>query len=293
MVTRRLGRGLDSLIARSDSANETVEAPPQEIRWVDPRHIVVNPDQPRTVFDNDRLDELAESIRREGLLQPLVVREREPGEYELVAGERRLRASLKVNLTEIPVIVRTSGPEKQLELALIENIQRQDLNPIELAQAYQKLKIDKGWTQEEVAERLGKKRSSVANTLRLLELEPPIQEALSRGEISTGHAKVLLSKPASERATLLAQILEGGLTVRELESDPKPTADHATAKPQGTRPKNSGNDPIIRDQEELLSRSLGTKVQIKAGRGQKGKIVIDYFSADDFERIREILTDES
>ena len=190
MSPKKLGRGLDSLIQRHQpTATETT---PQILR-LDPKLISVNRSQPRSTFVDSALDELASSIRRNGILQPLVVRIHESGGYELVAGERRLRASLKINLTDVPVVVQSVDPDNLLEMALVENIQREDLNAIDLAKAFKELQQQHGWTQVQLAEHLGKSRPAIANTLRYLDLEEAIQDGLAAGEITPGHAKVLLS----------------------------------------------------------------------------------------------------
>ncbi|MEM7261292.1 MAG: ParB/RepB/Spo0J family partition protein, partial [Planctomycetota bacterium] len=237
--------------------------------------------------------------QNDGILQPLVVRRHESGGFELVAGERRLRASLKLNLEAVPVVIRDMDPDDLLELALIENIQREDLNPIETARAYHQLRERNKWTQADLASQLGKKRSSVANSLRLLELPEPIQDAIARGSISAGHAKLLLSVADSEREEWLEQILEHQWTVRELESalrgpvEAEPEPDPEPAEPQAETPPARSNDsdepkvkaPHVAEQENILSTSLGTKVEIREGRG-RGKIVIEYYSTDDYERIK-------
>ncbi|NCG12003.1 MAG: ParB/RepB/Spo0J family partition protein, partial [Planctomycetia bacterium] len=199
MNGRKLGRGLDALIRRSEQVSgpdsPTAEANNThglEILFVSPGEIHANPDQPRAVFDPQAIEELSRSVAADGVLQPLVVRRRADGAFELVAGERRLRASRQAGLEEIPVLVREIEDEQMLSLALTENLQREDLNPIELARAYQALQESFDWTQEKLAEKVQKKRSSVANTLRFLELERDIQQSLMDRKISAGHAKLLL-----------------------------------------------------------------------------------------------------
>jgi ParB family chromosome partitioning protein len=289
---RKLGRGLDALIRRSVDAES--DAGP-EIQEIDPKTIAVNRAQPRQQFDPERIAELAQSIQNHGILQPIVVHVRPSGDYELVAGERRLRAALSLNLPTIPVIVRAVEEGRLLDLALIENIQRENLNPIELATAYRTLKERHQWTQAELAAHLGKKRSTVANTLRYLDLPEPIQQSLSERQISEGHVKILLA--LGEEATqleMLREILESQLTVRELEArvaeqrgdDGRKSRNTADRRPKST----AAPDPQVLEQEELLSTRLGTKVEIKGGSKGRGRIVIEYYSHDDYDRLRKHLT---
>lgn len=259
--------------------------PGERVLELDPRIISVNRDQPRRVFDDGALEDLAQSIRGRGILQPLVVHRNSTGDYELIAGERRLRAALRLELPTVPVVVRESVVDQLLELALIENIQREDLNPVELAHAYQSLIKRRSLTQNQLADELGKKRSTVANVLRLLELPAQIQDGLADGRITAGHAKVLLSLPtAAEQLSLYKRTVEEGLSVRALEERRDlgiSNSDKSSgAAGRGVRVK----APHVADQESLLSRALGTKVEIKEGKG-KGRIVIEYYSTDDYERL--------
>jgi ParB family chromosome partitioning protein len=296
MNARKLGRGLDSLIRKTEERSESRVDDRTEVRQLDPRQIRVNRAQPRVHFDDQALRELSASIKHEGILQPLVVRPDEAGGFELVAGERRLRAALAVGLEVVPVVVQEIDPKRLLRLALIENIQREDLNPIELALAYRELQKAHEWTQEQVAERLGKKRSSIANALRFLELEQPIRDSLSSGQISAGHAKLLLSLgEGEERMEIFGQMSEGGWSVRrldeairELRGEPPAarTASSAEASKKGaSRRESPAKPPHIADQEQALARALGTKVEIRA-QGDGGKLIIDYYSIDEFEKIR-------
>ncbi len=294
MVARKLGRGLDALIRSSESPSGNA----LEIRHIDPKLIAVNRAQPRTRFDDEALDELAQSIKNDGILQPLVVRRHEAGGFELIAGERRLRASLRINLEVVPVIIRDLPPEDLLELALVENIQREDLNPVELARAYHQLREHNSWTQADLARELGKKRSSVANTLRFLELSESMQDALAGGAISAGHAKLLLSLADDDREEWFSAIVDEGLSVRELESRLKgpsePIEEPVSGEPAAPNRGTSGSSgpaelrvkaPHVAEQENILSTALGTKVEIREGRG-RGKVIIEYYSTDDFERIK-------
>ncbi|MGE3164547.1 MAG: ParB/RepB/Spo0J family partition protein [Planctomycetota bacterium] len=240
------------------------------------------------MFNDAALDDLAQSIRGRGILQPLVVHRLASGGYELIAGERRLRAALRLELPTVPVVVRESVVDQLLELALVENIQREDLNPVELAQAYRSLIERNSLTQNELADQLGKKRSTVANVLRFLELPAAIQDALVDGRISAGHAKVLLSVPtAADQLAHFQATLDGGLSVRaleELRDRPQNPAATTGATPPPASRGSRVKAPHVTDQEDQLSRALGTKVEIREGNG-RGKIVIEYYSLDDYERI--------
>ncbi len=286
MTGRKLGRGLDMLIARESTPSRS------ELLELDPNSIRPNPQQPRKRFSIHDLESLKASIAREGVLQPLLVRKAEAG-YELVAGERRLRASQDLGLAKVPAIVVTVADDRLLEVALIENIQREDLNPIELAQAYRQLMDMKTWTQELLAQNLGLSRPVVSNTIRLLELPDDIQNSLIRGHVSMGHAKVLLSvADPREQRLLFERIAEEKLSVRDLEgvkettTTPGPTPDSNASKPEARpRPRAGQKSPHILSLEEQFSEKLGTKVRIREKNG-RGRIAIDFYSKEDFERIR-------
>ncbi len=241
--------------------------------------IVPNPHQPRLRFDEEKLHELAESVREHGILQPIVVSPLSGGKYELIAGERRLQASRLAGLPDIPVIVRDADERQKLELAIIENVQRHDLNPVEEARAYARLMDEFGLIQEEVAKKMGKSRSAVANTVRLLTLPVEIQRAVSDGKISEGHARALLSllNPEKQRA-LFELIMKTGMTVREAESKARETQvrthiRHVSSLPAG-----------IVEKAERLSSLLGTMVAVKpVGRG--GRIVVEYYSDEELDQI--------
>lgn len=250
----------------------------ESILQVAPDKIVPNPHQPRIHFDEDKLTELAQSIKEHGILQPLVVTRLGEDAYELIAGERRLQASKMVGLATVPVIVRDAENRKKFELAIIENIQRHNLNPIEEARAYERLSKEFDMAQEEIAEKMGKSRSAVANTMRLLHLPVEIQRAVMEGKLSEGHAKALLSiaNPEKQRA-LFEMIVREGLTVREAEEKSRLSANKP---PRRALEK----DPEIKAQEESLSEVFGTKVRInKSGGG--GSIRIDYYSPEEFQNI--------
>lgn len=268
-----LGRGLSSLIPGADEGRGLLEIPVSAIR--------ANPRQPRGEFPEETLEALARSIREVGVLQPVVVRRRDGG-YEMVAGERRLRAAKLAGLATIPAIVREGDDSESLREALIENIHREDLAPLELAAAFQSLLEDLGVTQETVAERLGYSRAHVANTIRLLSLPADVQRLLADGKLSAGHARALLGLPDDEaRSTLGLRAAAEGLSVRQVED----LVRRYTEKPGGAAPTTpKPPDPMLSEVEELLSEQLATRVRVSLGR-RKGKIVVEFASRDDLERI--------
>jgi ParB family chromosome partitioning protein len=249
-----------------------------------------NPRQPRKEFGESALAELAESIRQKGILQPVLVEAAAEGGYVIVAGERRVRAAKIAGLTKIPVIVRQFSPQEKLEISLIENIQREDLTPIEEAMAYKSLMESAGMGQEEVAARVGKDRSTVANSVRLLKLPPEMQGALEKGEMTPGHARaILMTVNPADQILLFRRIEERGISVREAEQIAAGL--NRGKKAAGKQTKRGGKgekSPELRELEEGLIEALGTKVEIK-GSAAKGRVEISYFSSDDLERIAEIL----
>ncbi len=312
MTGRKLGRGLDMLIKKPRPKRADVDEPPPPVNLtapppvddevetpltvieVDPKTVAANPHQPRKDFSEHALEMLKASISQEGLLQPVLVR-RKGEEFQLIAGERRLRAARELGLQRIPAIVTELEDDRLLEVALIENIQREDLNPVEVGRAYQQLMSVKGCTQETLARRLGISRSGVANSVRLLDLPTEMRSALVRQHITTGHAKVLLSvEDRGEQRQLFQRIAEERLSVRELESAREAsseTASDAAAPPEPARTPARTRSARIVNLEEDLSRAIGTRVSIveASGRGKKGKINIEFYSTDDFERIRALL----
>lgn len=267
-----IGRGLGALIAPTARTRRTMatggSGTPDRIWMVPVSEIKPNPNQPRRNFTSSELNDLSASIKEHGVLQPLLVSELASGGYEIIAGERRWRASQMAGLPTVPVIVKTLADDKKLEVALIENIQRQDLNPIEEAFAFKRLIEEFGLTQEEVSGKVGKSRPAVANAIRLLELPEEVQSALVAGKISAGQGRALASlSDAKEQLTMLASMLGEKMTVRDLE--------------RTVRLKKPGNasrrDPNMTYLEERLREKLGAKVTITQ-RGERGTIVIDYFS---------------
>ncbi len=281
MTRKALGRGLSALLQNVESTTSGLE----QIRLdlIDP-----NPSQPRHEFPEDALAELAESIRGSGIIQPILLR-RNPaveGRFELVVGERRWRAARMAGLETVPAVVRDLTDQDALELALTENLLRQDLNPLEVARAYQALQETYHLSHEQIAERLGVNRSSVTNMLRLLRLPPAVQEMLAKGDLTYGHARALLSlESEAAQAQLASMVAKQGLSVRAVEDlvasqGAEPAEKKASAKGQV--------DPNVRAASLELERTLGTRVKI-LGDGRRGKIEISYFSEQDLNRIYELI----
>jgi ParB family transcriptional regulator, chromosome partitioning protein len=287
---RRLGRGLESLLG-ADKDERVAPASAPGGTAAGPRKVPVasirpNPLQPRTAFTERELDELTESIRAVGILQPLMVRKAGAG-YELIAGERRLRAAKQAGLTEVPVIEREVSDDDMLTLALVENLQREDLNAIEKAKGFRELIEKHSLTQEAASKRLGKDRTTIANFMRLLELPEVVQHVVSRGTISMGHARALLGLPtASAQQALALRIEEEGLSVRQVEN--LVAAVRAGDKRRHPRRPVAARPAHLRDIEDRARQRFGTKVQIEHAGG-KGKMTIHFYSDDDFQRVLEIL----
>ena len=279
MKKKVLGRGLNALIPEVRDTG----SPPGEI---DIDRIATNPDQPRLHLDEERLQELVISIREKGILQPILVRPYENG-YQLIAGERRLNAAQRAGLLKIPAVVRDVPDDQLLELALVENIQREPLNPIEEAQAYENLMAATNGTQEQVAERLGKDRSTVANSIRLLKLPPNVKRLVRDGKLSPGHARALLSSnsSASEMGQISQVIIDKGWSVRDAER----WAKRQTKAP--SLPKIE--DPNEAAAADRLRTVLGTKVEIHSKSKNKGEIRIHYYGQDELMRIYGILTERA
>ena len=288
MSKRALGRGIDALIQQVD---DDTTPDHKDVTSVALRNIQPNPYQPRTEFDEERLSELAESIKQQGVIQPLIV-EQDRDIYTIVAGERRFRAARMAGLSEVPVILRKFTDDEKLEIALIENIQREDLNPIEEAKAYRQLMERNNLSQDSLAKKIGKKRSTVANSVRLLKLPDDMQASIVNGELSSGHARAILSviNPADQRI-LYNRIINEHLSVREAERQ-------AAGFNKGMRSSEKERDktsqprivpPEVQEIEQRFLDKLGTKVSLK-GNMQKGKIEITYYSKEDLERVYDIIT---
>lgn len=284
--------GLDSLISKKIDKDIAKKVTPEEenvsretmlpISKVEP-----NRDQPRRAFDEAALEELAESIKIHGIIQPLIVCKRDKT-YEIIAGERRWRAAMKAGLKTVPVLIRDYSEQELYEVALIENLQRENLNAIEEAVAYRKLIEEYSLTQEQVAERVSKNRTTVTNALRLLKLEDRVQEMLISGELSAGHARALLSIADPENQIAAAEkIGESGMSVREAEAFVK----KLLAPKKGEKPQKKEPAAVARAYaryEEKLKQALGTKVAITGREGNTGKIEVSFFSLDEFERLMEL-----
>lgn len=283
-----LGKGLDALLSGT-SADE--KRPPEGSELKIPLDSInANPNQPRKSFDEEELQELAASIREHGVIQPIIVEDRGSGTYTIVAGERRYRAARLAGLGEIPAIVRNYSDERRLEVALIENVQRSDLNPLEEALAYRNLMDLTGLSQEEVASRVGKNRTTVANALRLLKLPEDIQKALASGQLTSGHARTILSvlNPADQRL-LFGKIIAEGISVREAEKYAGELNKGIRAAKRKTEEKEKTDKPVeLLEIEQKFIDALGTKVAISGGL-KRGTIRIDYYSMEDLDRLYEIL----
>jgi len=277
---RGLGRGLEALIPIVDKSEENVQE-------IDIKKIVANDKQPRRDFDELKLDELAESMKQHGVLQPVILRKK-GNAFELVAGERRWRAAAKAGLEKIPAIIKELSDAEVMEIALIENLQREDLNPIEEAMAYKTLMDDFGLTQEELSKRVGRSRSQIANTVRLLNLDKEIQELVIQNKLTAGHARALLSiQDVRARIGLARKISQEDLSVRETEQLAKKLSEE---RKKAQRQKSQEINPVILDITERLQRALGTRVKIK-GSEKRGKIEIEFYSGDELERILEIIAE--
>ena len=274
---KRLGRSLASLIG--DEAGEGAMS--QDQRAVPLSALTASSYNPRRDFSDAQLDELAASIRERGLVQPLVVRPKGRDTYEIVAGERRWRASQRANLHEVPVIIRTLTDQEAIEIAIIENVQREDLNAIEEGEGYHALMQGHGYTQEDLSKVIGKSRSHLANTLRLLKLPKAVRDLVRNGDLSAGHARALIGR--DDAAKLALRIVKEGLTVRQVEALAQEHKSNGKAKPK------AGKDADTRAAESELHEVLGLRVEIKSGRGERGELRIRYANLDQLEDLRERL----
>ena len=297
-MDRRLGRGLGALLS-----DPVTSGPPSGVTEIALGDVRPNKYQPRLHFDPEGLEELRDSIKAHGVLQPIVVLRREQG-YELIAGERRCRAARMAGLKAIPAVVRQGlSDQDMLEMALVENVQRRDLDPIERAKGYRRLIDELQLTQESVAQRVGLKRATVANQLRLLELPEVIQAAVSQGALTMGHARALLSLDREqERIQLASEVRSEGLSVREVESRIRQLREPAEPEPESTtgdgpleleiKPASGAQgprEPWLIEMEGRLRRHLGSKVKVENRQGFRGRISIDYFGQQDLERLYALL----
>ena len=294
---RALGRGLDALIPSATSTSTGAASPaalPERATQRRPNaqgfmarieELHQNREQPRTHFDDDALEELAASIREMGVLEPILVRRRAQGDFEIVAGERRWRAAQRAGLHEVPVFVRELTEERAFEAALVENLQREDLNPLETARAFQRLSDEFGRSQDDIAKLIGKDRSTIANSLRLLKLPEAVIDLIEARALSEGHGRALLTAADPKVMIKIAkEAAEQGLSVRETERRARLAA-QAKDKPSSEAEKKSAN---VRDLEERLSRTMGTRVLVEDRKG-KGHLKVSFSSYDELDRILEIL----
>jgi ParB family transcriptional regulator, chromosome partitioning protein len=285
---RRLGRGLEALLGTGGGLASSDDG---ALKSIPIAQVGRNPFQPRTEFNPDELQELEESLKASGLLQPITVRRR-PGRdgFELIAGERRLRAATKLGWKEIPAIIKDIDDRTILTLALVENLQRADLNPIEEGEGYHRLSHEFGLTQQQIAETVGKDRTTIANMLRVLQLPPSVRKLLQDGKLTMGHAKVLLGLDDQGKIVGLAnEIVRDGLTVRELEQRLRQLAVGQVTKKAG-RPRSADRlSPDAKRIQERLRRFLQTDVTLSLGRNNRGTLTIHFYSTDDLERLLELM----
>ncbi len=283
---RALGRGLDALLPSGAPPQPAV---PRETTSARIEELHPTDGQPRRIFDDARLDELAQSIRELGVLEPILVRKRSSGGFHIIAGERRWRAAQRAGLHDVPVFVKELSDSEAFEAALVENLQREDLNPIETARAFSRLIEQHGHTQETVAQRLGKDRSTVSNSLRLLKLPEGVLEMVEQSQLSEGHGRALLvAGDANLMIKLARSAIEKSWSVRETEKAARFAADIAKAKEKGKETPEKGKSPNTRDLETRLARSLGAKVNV-ADRNGKGNLQIHFTSYDELDRLLERL----
>jgi ParB family transcriptional regulator, chromosome partitioning protein len=303
---KALGKGLSALLPNRSNAAEQKPTPPpvnqaaqepkrgslpeyfEEFQNVPLEQIQPSNDQPRGSFDDEKLEELSQSIRAHGVIQPITVQRVDTGQYRIVAGERRWRAAKLAGLTEIPALFRRVPQQDLLELALIENIQREDLNPIEVAAAFQRLNVEHHLSHEQIAERTGKDRSTVTNFLRLLKLSPPVRHELATGGISMGHARALLNVDPDRQALLCSDIKTKQLSVRETEALVRKLTEPPRKSLQTAETKEV-IDPNVRAAIEEMAMALGTRVRLHARSETSGRLEIEYYSQEDLDRIYSVI----
>jgi ParB family chromosome partitioning protein len=290
---KALGKGLHSLLPTRPTATVSQEAiqvaslADGDVQRLPIEQVAPNPNQPRRDFDAAALLELTQSIERDGIIQPIIVRKTAPREYQIIAGERRWRAAKAAGLTEVPVIVRAADDQRMLELAIIENIQREDLNPIELAVAFQRMAAELGLSHDQIGHKTGKERTTITNSVRLLQLPMDLQSMIAAKQLSPGHARALLKFEDEQMQRAIAQrCIAEGWSVRQIEEFTRPKS--VAAKSRSQKPEGP-TDPNVKFALSELERILGTKVRIIESRGGKGKIEIEYYSADDLSRIYDLV----
>ena len=277
-----MGKGLGALLGDDFSADFSAPASTIPLSQIESCRA-----QPRKSFDQEKLEELADSIRQHGVIQPLTVRKLSSGYYQIIAGERRWRAARMTELTEIPAVVIEADDQKAMELAMIENLQREDLNPMEEAEGFRALVANYGMTQEEAARRVGKSRSAVANAMRLLDLSPALQELVTDGQLSAGHARALLPLSPGLRAEAAKAVIDGGLNVRQTEQLVKRLQDR-TAEEEKPEKKETLAVDYVAEAEKSLSARLGRACRISHGK-KKGKVEIAYYGVDDLNQLLDAL----
>lgn len=284
---RGLGKGIDAMISGDDTKmKKVVKEVIKEVDTIDINKIEPNNNQPRKNFNEDKIHELAESIKQHGLIEPLIVQKGKKGFYTIIAGERRWRAAREAGIKEIPVVVKDYSDQQVMEIALIENIQREDLNAIEEAEAYERLIKDFNLKQDEVAERVSKSRVAITNSLRLLKLDSRVREMIIEDKIKSGHARALLAvNDPEEQYRLAVMIFDHSMSVRETEKMVKKYLSDKDKPKKEAKEKDTQTELIYKDFEEKLKTVIGTKVNINHKGKGKGKIEIEYFSPDEFDRI--------
>ncbi len=285
---KALGKGLHALLpARNTAAPpapESANVPEGNVQQLPIDHLKPNPNQPRRDFDPAALAELTQSIERDGIIQPIIVRKNADTEYQIIAGERRWRAAKAAGLKDVPVIVRTADDQQVLELALVENIQREDLNPIELAVAFHRMAQELGMSHDQIGHKTGKERTTITNSVRLLQLPKEIQDMIAGKQLSAGHARALLKFDDEEiQMEIAGRCVAEGWSVRQIEQFTRPTP--ATDRKEKTKPNDTPLDPNVKFAVQELERVLGTRVRILERARGAGRIEIDYYNADDLNRI--------
>ncbi len=281
---KALGRGLGALLPIAEEGNAPSGGAGRTYQLCPVENIRPNKFQPRKTFDDEKLVELANSIREQGIIQPIIVRKEDERHFELIAGERRWRAAQKAGLKEVPIIIKEATDRESLELAIIENVQRDDLNPVEEAEGYQRLMDEFSYTQEVLASRVGKERATIANHLRILKLPGEVKKDLVSRLLTMGHAKALLSlKTKAEIVETARRVTKQGLSVRETEALTKKAAGGAKKEKQAGK-----KDPNIAGLEEKLTSFFGTRARI-IKKGEKGKLEIEFYSADELDRLLEVI----
>ncbi|MBO5526257.1 MAG: ParB/RepB/Spo0J family partition protein [Clostridia bacterium] len=284
MANKGLGRGLSALFSDTEEAYENAQKEEKrDINELPLDDIYPNPDQPRKNFDEIALMELADSIREHGVIEPIVVNREPNGKYRIIAGERRFRAAKLTDLKTIPVVIKQYNERQIKEISLIENLQREDLNPIEAAFAMRQLMEEYDLTQEEMSQRIGKSRSAIANTLRLLNLSDEVMDLVAKGDLSAGHARALVVLPKEKQLKIAIDAIKGGYSVRDIERAVK-----LALNPAPEKPKKAPVSVELNDFVERFRGTFKTKVSL-IGNDNKGRITIDYFSRDDLDRISDLI----